>query len=112
MLVASIRMGAVCGPDGNESMLDRLSAYGRAIGLMFQIVDDLLDVTQTAEHLGKRSCKDADAGKLTYPGVLGIERSRELVEELRGVALAELSDLSQSAEPLRLLAEYLAVRTR
>ncbi|VAX39179.1 (2E,6E)-farnesyl diphosphate synthase [hydrothermal vent metagenome] len=123
MLVASLRMGGMCAKtdkrdthptdeNGVEGVLERLTAYGEAIGLMFQVVDDLLDVTQTAEHLGKRSSKDAQAGKLTYPGVLGVERSRTLVEELRATALDELSDLGPEAEPLRLLAEYFAVRTK
>lgn len=110
MLVASLRMGAACA--GGGPVLETLTAYGRDIGLMFQVVDDLLDVTQSAEHLGKRSGKDAGAGKLTYPVVLGVERSRELVDVLRVRALAGLSDLGARAEPLRLLAEYFAVRTR
>ncbi len=112
MLVASLRMGVLCAEPQDPRTLDRLTAFGSAIGLMFQVVDDLLDVTQSAEHLGKRSGKDQDAGKLTYPGVLGVARSRELVGELRGTAVGELSDLGGAAEPLRLLAEYLAVRTR
>lgn len=112
MLVASLRMGALCAPGQGEPVIDRLTEFGRAIGLMFQVVDDLLDVTQSAEHLGKRSGKDARAGKLTYPGVLGVDRSRDLVVELRARALAELSDLGNTARPLRLLAEYFAVRTR
>ncbi len=121
MLVGALRMGVMCAKTGGRdahpteddtAVLERLTAYGRAIGLMFQVVDDLLDVTQTAEHLGKRSCKDAEAGKLTYPGVLGVERSRALVGELRAKALAELSALGRGAEPLRVLAEYFSVRTR
>ncbi|MCC7390217.1 MAG: polyprenyl synthetase family protein [Phycisphaerales bacterium] len=110
MLVASLRIGAICA--GGGPVLARLTEYGRDIGLMFQIVDDLLDVTQSAEHLGKRSGKDLGAGKLTYPGVLGVERSRELVGALRARALGALSDIGAGAEPLRLLAEYFAVRTR
>ena len=112
MLIASLRMGALCAGGMTPQKLEHLSGYGRSIGLMFQVVDDLLDVTQTAEHLGKRSGKDEDAGKLTYPRVLGVERSRALVGELREAALEELSDLGTAAEPLRLLADYFATRTR
>jgi len=112
MLIASLRMGAICAGESGTDALERLTAYGSAIGLMFQVVDDLLDVTQTAEHLGKRSGKDQDAGKLTYPGVLGVARSRGLVGELRLAALGALSDLGAPAESLRALAEYFAVRTR
>ena len=55
----------------------------RAIGLMFQVVDDLLDVTQTTEHLGKTAGKDLEQGKLTYPAVHGLDKSRAVVDELR-----------------------------
>ncbi|MDQ7013684.1 MAG: polyprenyl synthetase family protein [Planctomycetota bacterium] len=121
MLVASLRMGGLCAAvkDGvSEGILDRLTTFGHAVGLMFQVVDDLLDVTQTSEHLGKRSGKDAEAGKLTYPRVLGVDRSRALVRELEADAIealapvGDLGDLGANAEPLRALAQYLAVRTR
>lgn len=112
MLTASLRMGALCAGDVERPTLDALTAFGRAIGLMFQIVDDLLDVTQTSEHLGKKSGKDIEAGKLTYPAVLGIEESRRLVRELSQEADAALAPIGRSAEPLRALSRYLAVRTR
>jgi geranylgeranyl diphosphate synthase, type II len=112
MLVASVRMGALSVPGCPDATLDALTAYGHAAGLMFQVVDDLLDVTQTTQHLGKRSGKDAVAGKLTYPGVLGVDRSRALVHELLAECLAAVDPLGPRAEPLRALARYLAVRTR
>jgi len=112
MLVAALRMGGLCADGADQDGLDRLGEYGRSIGLMFQIVDDLLDVTQTSEHLGKRAGKDAEAGKLTYPRVLGVERSRVLVRELEEEAIAALAPLGGPAEPLRALSRYLAVRTR
>lgn len=112
MLVGAARMGGLSAPGASEDVLDRLTRYGHAAGLMFQVVDDLLDVTQTSEHLGKRSGKDQPAGKLTYPGVLGVERSRELVRELEGHAVAAVESLGPGAEPLVALARYLAVRTR
>ncbi len=116
MLVASLRMGGLCAGlgerDADRAVLERLTTFGHAVGLMFQVVDDLLDVTQTSEHLGKRSGKDAEAGKLTYPRVLGVDRSRALVRELEADAVAALAPLGADAEPLRALARYLAVRTR
>ena len=93
-------------------VLARISRYGRSVGLMFQIVDDLLDVEQTSEHAGKRTGKDAAAGKLTFPGVLGVARSRQEVGKLRESALAELTPLGPAAGGLRNLTEYLATRTR
>ena len=112
MLVASLRMGALSAGEAGLASLDRLTRYGRTIGLMFQIVDDLLDVTQTSEHLGKRAGKDAAAGKLTYPQVLGLDGSAALVRELEAESAAVLEPLGARAEPLRSLSRYFAVRTR
>jgi geranylgeranyl diphosphate synthase type II len=111
LIRASVRMGALSA-GADDAQLAALTAYGEAIGLMFQVVDDLIDVTQTTEHLGKTAGKDADQDKLTYPAVYGIEKTREQVETLRVESLAPLEGLGQSAQPLRDLAEYLAVRTR
>lgn len=117
LIRAACRMGAMCGIEGHPgaARLDPLGAvthYAEAIGLMFQIVDDLLDVTQSTEHLGKKANKDSDAGKLTYPGVIGIEQSRAEVRRLHELSLASLEPLGTAAEPLRQLSTYMAVRTR
>lgn len=130
LIRASCRMGALCGlhhpavlPDAlpaqslaagaiESPMLAAISAYADAVGLMFQIVDDLLDVTQTTDHLGKKAGKDVEAGKLTYPAVHGIELSKQHVRELEAAALAAIAPLGESAEPLRELASYMAIRTR
>lgn len=112
LISAACRMGAMSGGALNRpEALAAITAYADAIGLMFQIVDDLLDVTQSTEHTGKRTGKDADAGKLTFPVVHGIESSRRKVRELHESALDALAALP-AAEPLRDLASYLAVRTR
>jgi len=79
---------------------------------MFQIVDDLLDVTQTTEHLGKTAGKDAEQDKLTYPAVVGLEASRSEVERLREESLAVLEPLGEAAGGLRELCRYLSVRTK
>ncbi len=111
LITAACRMGALCGRS-DKPQLGALTQYGRAIGLMFQVVDDLLDVTQTTEHLGKTAHKDAEQGKLTYPSVLGVDASRAEVARLRGLALGALAPLGESAQPLRDLCQYMAVRTR
>ena len=117
LIQASCRMGAISGMLGakhrlDSAMLARITEYAEAIGLMFQVVDDLLDVEQTTEHLGKRASKDEDAGKLTYPGVLGVEGSRAIVKELEHKALQAIAPFDKPAEPLRHICRYLATRTR
>ncbi len=111
LIRASCRMGALCG-DAAPAELEQITRYGEAIGLMYQIVDDLLDVTQTTEHLGKTAGKDAGQHKLTYPALHGLERSRAEAERLRQEALAAIAELGDAALPLRQLCDYLAVRTR
>lgn len=117
LIRASCRMGAISGMLGARRRIDQhtlnlVTQYAEAIGLMFQIVDDLLDVEQTTEHLGKRASKDEDAGKLTYPGVLGVEGSRAVVHELESKAIDALNSLGEPANPLREICRYLATRTR
>ncbi len=111
LIRASCRMGAMCaGADADA--LAAITRYADDLGLVFQIVDDLLDVTQTTEHLGKKAGKDAGAGKLTYPSVLGVERSREEVRRLHRESLEVLARFGSASTPLRRLADYLATRTR
>ncbi len=110
LIRASCRLGALLGPDA--AALDPITTYAEHIGLMFQIVDDILDVTQATDHLGKRAGKDADAGKLTYPGVLGLERSMEEVRRHHEAATGAIEPLGAGAAPLIELADFMAVRTR
>ncbi len=115
LICAACRTGAlsVIGAGGErQSDLDSISCYGECVGLMFQIVDDLLDVEQSAEHTGKRTSKDSEAGKLTYPGVLGVERSRQAIEELRHKALESLEGFGANGKGLAEICDFLAVRTR
>jgi geranylgeranyl diphosphate synthase type II len=111
LLRASCRMGAMCGK-ADERALGAMTQYGEAIGLMFQVVDDVLDVTQTTEHLGKTAGKDEAQDKLTYPAVMGLEKSRAEIEKLEKVADEALSGFGAAAAPLRELCSYLARRTR
>ena len=85
---------------------------GEAVGLMFQIIDDLLDVTQSTEHTGKTTGKDLSAGKLTFPGVLGIDGSRAEVQRLQERAHGALAAFGPAAAGLRDLCDYMAVRTK
>jgi geranylgeranyl diphosphate synthase, type II len=111
LIRAACRMGAMCG-NASETQLASLTTYGDSLGLMFQIVDDLLDVTQSAEHIGKATGKDHSAGKLTFPGLLGIPESRTEISRLHQEALNSLQTLGPAAEPLRDLCDYMAVRTK
>lgn len=114
LIRASCRAGAIAGTRGavSEAHLEGITRYAEAIGLMFQIVDDLLDVEQSTEHLGKRASKDEALGKMTYPVVLGIERSRDAVAALLGDAHRALEPLGEASNPLAEIASYMAVRTR
>jgi len=111
LIRAACRAGALCG-GASDDRLAAITDYGEAVGLMFQVVDDLLDVTATTEQLGKTAGKDVEQDKLTYPSVLGIEGSRREAERLRHQALSALAPLGEGAGALRRLCEYLATRNR
>jgi farnesyl diphosphate synthase len=89
LLQASVLMGAACGPTSAANW-EALAAYGAAIGLAFQVVDDILDVTQASETLGKTAGKDADANKPTYVSLLGLAGARARAEALHAAAHAAL----------------------
>ncbi len=115
LLRAACRMGAMSA-GASAAELDAITRYSEACGLMFQIVDDLLDVTQSTEQLGKTAGKDVEQGKLTFPSLLGIEASREEVERSRVSAHEALDRLgagaTEAVRPLRELCDWMAVRTR
>lgn len=111
---AALRLGLYAAEQENPQGIDpdhesRLDRYGRAFGLAFQIVDDLLDVRGAAEQMGKRAGKDAVRGKLTYPGLLGVEYSQAMVDKLHQEAMAALAGWP-AAEPLVGLARLLMGR--
>ena len=110
LLQASVLMGAACGPVSRVAW-DALSAYGDALGLAFQVVDDILDVTQASETLGKTAGKDHSNNKPTYVTVLGLDAARRHADELRDKAQAALarSGLSGAAW-LSLLADKVVER--
>ncbi len=110
LLQASVLMGAACGQPGAQAW-QALSDYGAAIGLAFQVVDDILDVTQASETLGKTAGKDLDANKPTYVSVLGLEPARARAGELHAQAQAALRDSGlPQAGKLMLLADKVVDR--
>jgi len=110
LLQASVMMGAACGaPDARARRA--LSDYGAALGLAFQVVDDILDVTADSQTLGKTAGKDAEQDKPTYVSLLGLERSREHARELLAQALAALDDSGLAdVRALRALARMVVER--
>jgi geranylgeranyl diphosphate synthase type II len=115
LIRASCRMGAIAAigeVDQRDQRLAGITAFGEAIGLMFQIADDLIDVEQPPEHAGKKTGKDAQAGKLTYPEVFGVAGSRSEITRLLDEAHRCLAPFSTRARSLGDLAEYLAKRTK
>lgn len=109
LISSSVRIGAILG-GATPAQLLSLTGYADCLGLVFQIVDDLLDVTGDEQRLGKRVNKDAARGKLTYPGVYGVSLSQEKIQELWEMALCHLESFGEEAEPLRELASYLVNR--
>jgi geranylgeranyl diphosphate synthase type II len=109
LLRASVKMGGIyAGADSDQ--LNALSSYGEHVGLAFQIVDDVLDVEQPSEALGKTAGKDAQQKKITFPAVYGLERSREMAEEERMAAHLALQPFDERAERLRELADFIVHR--
>jgi len=109
LLGSSIRLGAMSANATSEK-LQNLSHFGKALGLAFQVIDDILDVTQTSETLGKSAGKDVTAEKATYPSVVGLERSREVARRLTLEAHAALKPFGRKAEILHGLADHLLAR--
>jgi geranylgeranyl diphosphate synthase type II len=111
MFLVSLRLGALTA--GAETrQLSCLEEYGRRLGLAFQIADDLLDVDGNEKNVGKRVGKDANRGKLTFPGLLGTTESRRRAERLAVEACDALGPLGPSAEALATLARYVVERDR
>jgi geranylgeranyl diphosphate synthase type II len=109
MIRVSLRLGGIVG-QASDKQLAALDAYGERLGLAFQIVDDLLDQEGTAAALGKRTKKDDQHGKLTFPALLGIEESRRRAEELVAGAIDAVGIFGPKAEPLAALAKYVIER--
>ncbi len=109
LLEASVLCGAILA-GASDSDQQRFSRYAQQIGLAFQIVDDVLDITATQEELGKTAGKDLQAQKVTYPSLWGIEESRRQANQLIAEAKAELTPFGASAQPLLAIADYITAR--
>ena len=111
LLCCSVRLGGMsanCTP----SQLNALTDFGYHVGLAFQVIDDILDVTQTSEQLGKTAGKDNKAHKATYPAIVGLEKSRKIAKQLTAKAFATLRRFKGRAVALEALAEFLLKRDR
>ena len=110
LLRGSVRMGAIFA-GANDIELDALSRFGEHVGLAFQIVDDILDVEQSSEQLGKTAGKDAEQEKITFPAVYGLDVSKRMAAEEKTKAYDALSTFGNRAESLRKLAALIVERT-
>jgi geranylgeranyl diphosphate synthase type II len=94
------------------SQLESLELYGENIGLAFQVVDDLLDVRSSQEIMGKRTGKDSERGKLTFPGLIGLDQSTQYAAQLVNDACESLAAFGPRAAGLDALARYVLERNR
>lgn len=109
LLVLSLRVGAMSA-NASPKDLEALTQFGKALGLAFQIIDDILDVTQSSTQLGKSSGKDIAAHKATYPAAIGLAASQKKAEQLTRLAEKALKPLGERARILQLLAQQLLTR--
>jgi geranylgeranyl pyrophosphate synthase len=110
---ALIRAAARCGAfiaNAGDAELNLVTRYAAQLGLLFQITDDLLDVTATAEALGKTPGKDARSSKATFPGIYGLEAARERARDVHQAALAALEELNRPTAQLRAIANFILER--
>ncbi|MEX5505288.1 (2E,6E)-farnesyl diphosphate synthase [Pseudomonas putida] len=110
LIEASVRLGALASARAEQAQLDALQVYAHAIGLAFQVQDDILDVESDTATLGKRQGADIARDKPTYPALLGLEAAKAYAIELRDQALVALQGFGETAEPLRALARYIVER--
>jgi geranylgeranyl diphosphate synthase, type II len=111
LLCCSVRLGGMSA-NASAAQLRALTDFGYNVGLAFQIIDDILDVTQTSEQLGKTAGKDTAAEKATYPSIVGMEKSRAIAAQLTARAFRALEFFKGKARPLAALAEYLLKRDK
>lgn len=110
LIEAAVYMGAISAGEDDPGRLSALGSYARAIGLAFQVQDDILDVTGNTATLGKQQGADAQLNKSTYVSLLGLTAARQHAERLVEEALNSLAPFNERAEPLRALARYIIAR--
>src|SRR4029453_4332211 len=111
LLCCAVRLGGMSA-NCTSAQLRALTAFGYNVGLAFQIIDDILDVTQTTEQLGKTAGKDTAAEKATYPAIIGLEKSRQAAQRMTKRAVAALKIFHGRAAALEALAAYLLRRDK
>jgi geranylgeranyl diphosphate synthase type II len=111
MLIAALRLGALTS-EATDEQLERLTAYGTRLGLAFQIVDDLLDLTGHVDTMGKQAGQDRRHGKLTFPALLGPDESRRRAATLIDQAIEQLEPFASRAKHLVALARFVLERNR
>ncbi len=111
LIEASVRIGALTAPGVSDRSLQALAGYAKALGLAFQVQDDLLDIEGDTETIGKPQGSDVARAKPTYPALLGLEGAREHLSALLESALESLQDFGPEADPLRAMADYVVART-
>lgn len=109
IIIGCMRAGAIIG-DANEEQIDEITKYAKNIGLSFQIVDDILDIVGDEVKLGKKVGSDINNNKSTYPSLLGLEKSKEISNELISKAKKSIEKLSENVEFLNGLADYIIAR--
>lgn len=111
LLCCSVRLGGMSA-NCSAAQLQALTDFGYNVGLAFQIIDDILDITQTSEQLGKTAGKDTKAQKATYPSIIGLEKSRDIAHKLTNNAFNALKIFRGKAQALEALATYLLQRNK
>jgi geranylgeranyl diphosphate synthase type II len=111
LIICAVRCGAIIA-SASEKELDAVTRYAQSLGLLFQITDDLLDVTATEKELGKTPGKDARSEKATYPALYGLEEARSAATEAHRDAVAALDLIDQQTETLRQIADFTLNRSR
>ena len=110
LIRAAVLLGALCGDPLSDEAMNSLDTFSRRAGLLFQVVDDILDCTASTDALGKTAGKDAAADKPTYVTLLGLTHAREFADSLRTEALAALSHFDERAQRLTSLTDFIARR--
>ena len=111
LIEAALQVGAMLA-GASDKDIQIIRQYGKAIGLAFQIVDDILDIVSTTEELGKDAGSDIEKGKATYPSVVGLDKSREKAKELYEESIRALDGLSCDTNVLRAMAAFIITRVK
>lgn len=111
LIEASVQLGAIASNQATPQALQQLSEYAQAIGLAFQVQDDILDVTSDTQTLGKQQGSDHEHAKPTYPALLGLEHAKQYADSLREQAHSALTGFDNRADHLRHLADYIVSRS-